>query len=222
MGVLVPDDFVLASLVNDAERRVVEAFRDGLSDSWLILPSVVLRTDQRDYELDVVLLHEDFGIVDIEGKGHRVEGRDGVWGHGGSVATLLAVWRVHGLDAILRRVWQSGVVLAGCSAGSICWFTGGTTDSYGPTLRPVTTGLGFLPYDNGVHYDSEAQRRPLVHELVASGVLQETHCTDDGVGLLYHGTTLVEAVSERKGAGAFIVRRTENGVEEERVEPRLL
>ena len=64
--------------------------------------------------------------------------------------------------------------------------------------RPVTTGLGFLPYDNGVHYDSEAQRRPLVHELVASGVLQETHCTDDGVGLLYRGTTLVEAVSERK------------------------
>ena len=158
-------------------------------------------------------------LDDMEG---HLLAQDVVWVHGGSVANLLAVWRVHGLDAILRRVWQSGVVLAGCSAGSICWFTGGTTDSYGPTLRPVTTGLGFLPYDNGVHYDSEAQRRPLVHELVASGVLQETHCTDDGVGLLYHGTTLVEAVSERKGAGAFIVRRTENGVEEERVEPRPL
>ena len=85
MGVLVPEDFSLGRLVNDAERRVVEAFRVGLSDSWLILPSVVIRTDLRDYELDIVLLHEEFGIVDIEVKGHRVEVRDGVWRHAGRV-----------------------------------------------------------------------------------------------------------------------------------------
>ncbi len=74
-------------------------------------------------------------------------------------AHLLAVWRVHGLDVILREAWEHGVVLAGVSAGSVCWHIGGTTDSFGVELRPVTNGLGFLPYSNGVHYDSEERRR---------------------------------------------------------------
>lgn len=158
-------------------------------------------------------------VEDLEG--HLLE-QDVVWVHGGSVANLLAVWRVHGLDAIFRRVWRAGVVLAGCSAGSICWFQGGTTDSFGPRLRPVTNGLAFLPYGNGVHYDNETQRRPLIHELVGSGVLGETHCSDDGVGLVYHGTTLVDTVTELPGKGAYRVVRVGDQVEEERLEPRLL
>lgn len=130
---------------------------------------------------------------------------------------------MHGLDEILRRVWRAGVVLAGVSAGSICWFDGGTTDSFGPALRPVTNGLGLLPYANGVHYDSESGRRPLVHRLVAEGTLGTTHCTDDGVGLVYSGTELVEAVSEAPGKAAYLVRREPDGtVAEERIEPRPL
>jgi peptidase E len=143
-------------------------------------------------------------LDDVEG--HLME-QDVVRVNGGSVANLLAVWRVHGLDQILRRVWQTGVVLAGVSAGSICWFEGGTTDSFGPKLRAVTNGLGFLPYANGVHYDSESRRRPLVHQLVADGTLSTTHCTDDGVGMVYRGTELVEAVSEQAGKAAYIVHR---------------
>ncbi len=159
-------------------------------------------------------------VEDVEG--HLLE-QDVVWVGGGSVANLLAVWRVHGLDEVLPRVWRAGVVLAGVSAGSICWFVGGTTDSFGPGLAPVTDGLGLLPYGNGVHYDSEAGRRPLVHELVADAALPETHCTDDGVGLHYAGTHLVEALSERDGAAAWLVRRGDDGgVVEERVEPRAL
>lgn len=96
-------------------------------------------------------------LDDVEG---AVQGQDVVWVMGGSVANLLAVWRVHGLDAILRRAWEAGVVLSGVSAGSICWFQGGTTDSFGPELRPVTDALGLLPYGNGVHYDSDKGRRP--------------------------------------------------------------
>src|SRR5699024_11818435 len=91
---------------------------------------------------------------------------------------------LHDALPISPRVWQAGVVLAGISAGSICWFTGGTTDSYGPPLQPVTDGLGLLPYGNGVHYDSEDGRRPLVHAPVAAGTLPETYCTDEGAGLV--------------------------------------
>lgn len=158
-------------------------------------------------------------------EGHLLE-QDVVWVNGGSVVNLLAVWRAHGLDHILQRTWQHGVVLAGVSAGSICWFQGGTTDSFGPELRPVNNGLAFLPYANGVHYDSEERRRPLVHQLVADGTLGETHCTDDGVGLVYHGTELVEAVTEVRGKGAYIVtaaaRNGGTSASELRLEPRFL
>jgi peptidase E len=156
---------------------------------------------------------------------HLLE-QDVVWVNGGSVVNLLAVWRAHGLEDILYRAWQRGVVLAGVSAGSICWFQGGTTDSFGPELRAVTNGLAFLPYANGVHYDSEERRRPLVHQLVADGSLGETHCTDDGVGLVYHGTELVEAVAEVRGKGAYIVtaKNADDGsaASELRLEPRFL
>lgn len=147
--------------------------------------------------------------------------QDVVWVGGGSVANLVALWRLHGIDGAMRTAWESGVVLAGVSAGSICWHTGGTTDSFGPTLRRVE-GLGFLPYANGVHYDSESQRRPLLHRLVGEGALATAYATDDGVGLYYRGTELVEAVSEIRGRGAYRVSREAGGVVEERIEPRLL
>jgi len=127
-----------------------------------------------------------------------IEASDAVWVGGGSVANLLELWRLHGVDAALRDAWGRGVVLGGVSAGSICWHQGGTTDSFGPDLRPVTNGLAFLPYANGVHYDSEEQRRPLVHSLVADGSIGVTYCTDDYVGLLYEGTEPVEVVVDRE------------------------
>lgn len=123
----------------------------------------------------------------------------------------------------MRQAWEAGVVLAGVSAGSICWFTGGTTDSFGLELRAVTNGLGLLPFANGVHYDSEARRRPLVHRLVAEGTLGETHCTDDGVGLVYERTNLVDVVAERDGVAGYRVTRSASGTAiEERWEARRL
>jgi len=149
--------------------------------------------------------------------------QDVIWVGGGSVANLLAVWRVHGLDEVLRECWESGVVLAGVSAGAICWYVGGTTDSFGIELRPVLNGLALLPYGNGVHYDSDAGRRPLLHKLVAEGTLPTSHATDDGVGLVYEGTELVEAVSDRPGVAAYVVERRPDGTAHEtRIEPRLL
>jgi peptidase E len=159
-------------------------------------------------------------VADV--RGHLLE-QDVIWVGGGSVANLLAVWRLHGLDEILRECWESGIVLGGVSAGSICWYVGGPTDSYGIDLKLSPPGLGFLPYGNGVHYDSEEQRRPLLLGLVEKGDLPTSHATDDGVGLVYEGTELVEAVSDRPDVAAYVVERQEDGtVTETRIEPRQL
>ena len=91
--------------------------------------------------------------------GHLLQA-DVVWVNGGSVANLLAVWDVHDLRPAMRAAWEAGVVLSGVSAGAICWYVGGCTDSFGPRLRAVTNGLALLPYGSGVHYDSEARASP--------------------------------------------------------------
>lgn len=155
-------------------------------------------------------------------RGHLLS-QDVVWVGGGSVAGLLALWDLHGLGPLLRECWQAGVVLGGVSAGSICWHIGGTTDSFGPELRPVTNGLALLPYSNGVHYDSEPQRRPLFQRLIADGSLPAGYATDDGVGLHYRGTELVEAVADRPDARAYHVEKGPDGTAVETViEPRRL
>ena len=148
---------------------------------------------------------------------HLLE-QDAVYVGGGSVAGLMALWRLHGLDAIFREAWEAGVVLFGVSAGSLCWHSGGTTDSFGPELRPWTDGLGLIPGSNCPHYDSESRRRPLYQRLVAEGALAPGYAADDDVGLHYVGTELHEAVSARDGAAAYRVDR--DG--ETRVEARLL
>ena len=148
---------------------------------------------------------------------------DLIWVNGGSVANLLALWRLHGIDEAMRAAWEKGVILSGCSAGSICWHTGGTTDSFGPILKPVTNALGFLPYANGVHYGAEAQRRPLLHELITDGTVTPlAYCTDNNVGLWYEGTEPTSVVSDRPmdpetGPAAYRVELTSDGVRETRV-----
>lgn len=152
-----------------------------------------------------------FGMPNVADVSEHLLGQDVVWVWGGSVAGLLAMWRLHGIDEAMQAAWQAGVVLTGVSAGSICWHSGGTTDSFGPQLRPITNGLALVPYSNGVHYDSEEQRRPLFQSLIADGTLPAGYATDDGVGLLYRDTELVEAVSEQDGKGAYFVERTGDG-----------
>ena len=175
-------------------------------------------------DVDVRASHlELFPMPNVADMRAHLLAQDVIWVNGGSVANLLAVWRVHGLDEIMRECWEQGVVLAGVSAGSICWHVGGPTDSYGPTLRPVLSGLGFLPYGNGVHYDGETQRRPLLHRLVAEETLPLSYASDDGVGLVYAGTQLVEAVADRAGVAAYQVERGADGqAVETRIEARLL
>lgn len=168
-----------------------------------------------------------FSMPNVDDPRELVLAQDVVWVGGGSVANLLAVWRVHGLDAVFREAWLGGVVLGGVSAGSICWHVGGPTDSFGPDLRAVTDGLALLPFGNGVHYDAELQRRPLLQRLVGEGTLHLSYATDDGVGLVYEGTELVEAVGEvpgtATGGGAYRIEQSRDaGVVEERLPVRRL
>ena len=123
---------------------------------------------------------------------------------GGNTANMLAVWRTHGFDRILREAWQSGVVLAGWSAGMICWFEAGVTDSFGPQLTGMEDGLGFLPGSGCPHYDGEALRRPCYTQLVAGG-FPPGIALDDAAGAHYVGTELHAVLSTQAGAGGFRV-----------------
>lgn len=153
----------------------------------------------------------------------RLTSCDFVWVGGGSVANLLALWRLHGVDLAMREAWERGVILAGVSAGSLCWHDGGTTDSFGPTLQPVTNALGFLPYANGVHYDSEEQRRPLLHRLMKGGTLGPlAFATDDHVGIWYEGIEPISVVGDTDidpttGSAAYRVELVDGDVHETRI-----
>lgn len=149
--------------------------------------------------------------------------QDVIWVLGGSVAALLAMWRLHGIDSAMREAWLAGVVLTGVSAGSICWHSGGPTDSFGPELRPVNDGLALVPFSNGVHYDSEPRRRPAFQSLIGDGTLAPGYATEDGVGVLYRGERFAEAVTEQEGKRAYYVSRSPDGtVTEQALDTRLL
>ncbi|MFC5728564.1 MULTISPECIES: peptidase E [Nocardioides] len=164
-----------------------------------------------------------FTMPNVDDMREHLLTQDVIWVWGGSVAGLLAMWELHGVGDLMREAWEAGVVLTGVSAGSICWHVGGTTDSFGPELRPISNGLGLVPFSNGVHYDSEEQRRPLFQSLVASGQLPAGYATDDGVGVLYRGTEFAEALTEKQGRAAYLVERGADGAAvETRLETRLL
>jgi dipeptidase E len=137
---------------------------------------------------------------------------------GGNTANLLAVWRLHGVDEMMREAWSAGVILCGLSAGANCWFDASSTDSFGTRLAPLRDGLGLLAGSFCPHYDSEPQRRPSYRAAVAEGELPPGLAADDGVGLCFAGGELAEVVSERPGAAAY---RVEAG-SETLIEPRLL
>jgi len=131
--------------------------------------------------------------------------QDIVYVGGGSMRNMLAIWRVHELDAILRECWARGVVLAGLSAGAMCWFEAGITKSRG-RAEPVA-GLGLLPGSMSVHYDGEPERRPVYLEAVAAGAVPEGFGADDGAGLLFRDGRLERVVASRSGARCVRVQR---------------
>jgi dipeptidase E len=142
---------------------------------------------------------------------------DVIYVSGGNTANALAIWRTHGFDAVLREAWEAGVVLTGWSAGMICWFEAGVTDSFGPQLEGMRDGLGFLAGSACPHYDGEDQRRPVYTGLVADG-FPPGLAADDCVAIRFEGTELAEVVTARAGSRAY--RVTPEG--EEPIDPRPL
>jgi peptidase E len=171
-------------------------------------------------ELTALTLFTQPSVPDV--RAHLLA-QDAILVEGGSVVNLMAVWRAHGLPAILRECWEQGVVLAGTSAGSLCWHIGGPTDSYRDALDPFTDGLALVPYSNGVHDDLPDQpRRETYRRMVGEGTLPAGYATEDGVGLHYDGTDLREAVSVLPGKRAWSVRPADGGYTADPLTPRLI
>jgi peptidase E len=149
-----------------------------------------------------------------------VLGQDIVYVSGGSLRNLLALWGAHGLDELLTRAWREGVVLAGLSAGAMCWFQGGVTCSSGAP-EPIE-GMGLLKGSLTVHADGEPERLPVWLASVREGTLPGGWAADDGVGLLFSGENLERVVSSRPGAGAQRVDALAGELVRNRLEPELL
>ena len=146
--------------------------------------------------------------------------QDIVYVSGGSMRNLLALWQAHGLDSLLVEAWRNGTVLAGLSAGAMCWFTGGITRSSGPP--EAIAGLGLVEGSLTVHADGEPERLPVWLSSVREGTLPGGWAVDDGVGLLFRGQRLARVVSSRPGAGAQRVDAIAGELVRHRVEPVLL
>jgi peptidase E len=147
--------------------------------------------------------------------------QDVIYVGGGNTANMLAIWRVHGVDKILREAYDSGIVMCGTSAGSLCWFEFGVTDSFGLDLAPLYDGLGFIQGSNCPHYDSEALRQPQYHKFIMEG-LPGGYAADDGAALHFINGAFYEAVSSKPSARAFEVRKQGNDVVEKQLKVRFL
>ncbi len=146
--------------------------------------------------------------------------QDIIYAGGGSMRNLLAIWRAHGLDSLLVEAWRHGTVLAGLSAGAMCWFEMGVTRSSGPP--EAIAGLGLLEGSLTVHADGEPERLPVWLAGVRDGTLPGGWAVDDGVGLLFRGLRFEEAVSSRPGAGAQRVDSIAGELVRTRLQPTLL
>jgi dipeptidase E len=219
----VPDGHVVAMGGWQAEDEALTAFVLGLAPRGrprvCYLPTAGAERDQA-----IVSFYETFAAraepsvlrlfgVPRAGIRELLLEQDVIWVSGGNTANMLAIWRIHGVDDALREAWRAGAVLAGWSAGAICWFEGGVTDSFGPELAALRDGLGFLSGSFCPHYDSEVERRATYQRLVGEG-LPAGYAAEDDVALHFRGTDLAEAVSSRADGGAFRVERSGDGVTE--------
>jgi dipeptidase E len=163
------------------------------------------------------------GAIPLDNIEESLLNQDVIYVGGGNTRSMLAVWREWNLDKILRKAWQSGILLAGMSAGAICWFEYGGTDSNGGDRMTPLKGLGLIQGSCTPHYDGESNRRPDLHQLVKNVELPLGIGIDDGVAVLFEGQQVIEVVASRPAAKAYQIKREEDGhVIEEPLETKYL
>jgi dipeptidase E len=222
-----PQIVALGGLGEDGEAGVLIRFVLGLTGKERPRVCLIPTASAERPELIVTFYEELSGFAECshlsffpwppEGLRELVLSQDALFVTGGNTANMLAIWRAHGFDQIVREAWEQGIVLAGSSAGMICWFEAGVTDAFGPQLDGMRDGLRFLPGSACPHYDGEERRRPVYQELVAGG-FPPGIAADDAVALHYVGTELHEVVAARPDARAY---RVEPG-NETALKPRVL
>lgn len=143
---------------------------------------------------------------------------DGIVASGGNTLNQQAIWKAQGIDVVLKEAWDRGIVLGGASAGSLCWFEEGTTDSR-PKELTVVKCLGFLKGSHSPHYDGEAQRRPTYHRMIGSGELKPGYACDNDAGLYFEDNEVKRVVATRAGAKCYYVSKAGNTVVEKVLEP---
>jgi len=146
---------------------------------------------------------------------------DGIVVSGGNTLNQQAIWRAQGIDEVLREAWDRGIVLGGASAGSLCWFEEGTTDSRPRELTKVEC-LGFLRGSHSPHYDAEEARRPTYHRLIQSGELKPGYACDNDAGIYFEDNEVRRVVATREGAKVYYVSLVGGGVAEEVLEPEII
>ena len=209
------DDYILGLARNERPRVCFLPTASGDSDLYVanfyraFLPRNCRPTD-------LALFHRT--VDDLE---RFLLDQDVIYVGGGNTANMLAIWRSHGVDRILRQGWEAGIVLAGLSAGAICWFEASVTDSFGLQLSGMRDGLGLLTGSACPHYNSEERRRPVYRQLVGKG-FPAGYAADDGVGLHFIGTELRDVVSSAEGRSAYEVKLEGMAVRERPIQPQRL
>jgi peptidase E len=207
------DDFALG-LTGSADPRVCFLpTASGDADHYIVRFYGAFR--DRGRPSHVSLFRRERGVEDI--RAHLLS-QDLIYVGGGSVISLLGVWRAHGLDQILRECWEAGVVLCGLSAGSLCWFAEAVSGYQGEVRR--VDGLGLLPWSNAVHYDS-GERRSAFHRNLLDG-MAPGFAAEDGTALHFVGTELEQVVASRTAARAYRLERRGPLVVETRLATRFL
>ncbi len=208
------DDYILRASGKDCPRICFVPTACGDADSYTVrfyrrFGSTSCRaTDLQLFRRQVTDL-EDFACS-----------QDIIYVGGGNTANMLAIWKIHGFDTALKAALTSGIILTGLSAGSICWFEHGVTDSFGSALQSMAC-LGFLSGSHCPHYDGEAQRRPSYHQLIKQG-MPGGYAADDGVGLHFINGTLRHVISSRPEAKGYRVELEDDSVVESTLETRFL
>lgn len=195
----------LPTASGDSERRIIswyEQVHDLPIEPYV--QGVWISSYRQDKTFEEVLLDMDAIIVG-----------------GGNTLNMIAIWKAQGIDVVLKKALEKGIILAGGSAGSLCWFENGTTDSR-PKELSVVEGLGFLPYSHSPHYDKEEYRRPLYEKNIANGIFKAGYAMDNQAGIIFKNGKPWKVLSMGKEHNCYFVSLKNGKVVEEKLDAIIL